>query len=157
MPSIVYLAADHAGFELKEELREYVRELGYPVEDLGAHEFNAADDYPDFVIPCAQKVAADNGARGILVGASGQGEAMCANRLKNVRAAVFYGKASHMQTDTEGISLDMIAAVRMHNDANILSLGARFLSSEEAKEVVRQFLETPFPAAARHARRIAKY
>ncbi|MGD0328371.1 MAG: RpiB/LacA/LacB family sugar-phosphate isomerase [Minisyncoccia bacterium] len=145
----VYFASDHAGFKLKEELIAYVGELGYAVEDSGAHTFNPEDDYPDFVTPCAQKVARDpsaNGARGIFLGKSGEGEAMCANRIPNIRAAVFYGG-----------SLEIVRLVREHNDANILSLGAGFIALKEAKEAVKQFLETPFSSSARHARRLAKF
>lgn len=145
----VYFASDHAGFELKEKLVAYVGGLGCAVEDVGAHTFNLEDDYPDFVTPCARKVAEDSsadGARGIVLGKSGEGEAMCANRIPNIRAAVFYGG-----------SLEIVQLAREHNDANILSLGAGFITLEEAKEAVRQFLETPFSASARHARRLAKF
>ena len=96
----VYFAADHAGFELKNTLLAYVRdELGYDVEDCGATEYNAADDYSDFVATAAQAVAHDPGSFGIVLGGSGQGEAMAANRVKGIRAAVYYGSVHTLQTD----------------------------------------------------------
>ena len=144
MPKI-YFASDHAGFELKSMLIAYVKELGYAVEDCGAHSFHPEDDYPDFITPCAQKVVEEN-ARGVIIGKSGEGEAMCANRVSGVRAAVFYGG-----------SLDIIQLAREHNDANVLSLGAQFITPEEAKDAVKQFLETSFSASSRHMRRLAKF
>lgn len=142
----VYFASDHAGFELKQKLIAYVGGLGYEIEDCGTHEFNSEDDYPDFVTPCAKKVASDESSRGIIIGKSGQGEAMCANREKGIRAAVFYGSQP-----------EIIQLVREHNDANILSLGAQFLDPNQACDAVKQFLETPFSTSPRHARRLAKF
>lgn len=153
----VYVATDHAGYALKEELIPYIGTLGFEVEDLGAHSFDAEDDYPDFITPCARKVAADNGSFGVILGASGQGEAMAANRVSGVRAAVFYGMPTASQEDAQGRTLDLIASVRAHNDANILSIGARFVSLDEAKEAVARFLTTPFSEEERHVRRISKY
>lgn len=153
----IYLASDHAGFALKEVLKTYLLGLNHRVEDCGAFEEDADDDYPDYVLPCARHVASDEGSFGIIIGASGQGEAMTANRVPGVRTAVYYGPASASQTDANGISLDMIESVRTHNDANILSLGARFLTEEEAKQVVMQFLTTPFSNDERHLRRIRKF
>jgi len=142
----VFIASDHAGFALKSALLEQIRTLGYEVEDMGAFAQNPDDDYPDFVTLCARAVASDATARGIVIGGSGQGEAMCANRIIGIRAAVFYGGPQ-----------EIIQLSREHNDANILSLGARFITSEEAKNVVKQFLETPFSDSLRHARRLAKF
>jgi ribose 5-phosphate isomerase B len=160
--SKIYIASDHAGFTLKQALLEHVRVLGYEVEDVGAYALDANDDYPDFVTPLAEKVAATTDARGIVIGGSGQGEAMCANRIKGVRAAVFYG--SKQVTDALDIEgghsedgYDAVRLSRRHNDANVLSLGARFISGLEADEAVRIFLETPFSGDARHARRLAKF
>ncbi|HBH71651.1 MAG: Ribose-5-phosphate isomerase B [Parcubacteria group bacterium GW2011_GWC1_42_11] len=141
----IFIGTDHAGFELKETLVSFLRELGHDVEDLGAHTFEALDDYPDFIRPVAEAVARDTEARGIILGGSGQGEAMCANRVKGVRAAVYYGGA-----------VDIVVLSREHNNANILSLGARFIEEDEAKEVVRVWLDTPFGGEEKHARRIAK-
>lgn len=141
----IFIGTDHAGFELKEILVVFLRAEGHDVEDLGAHSFEALDDYPDFIRPVAEAVARDQESRGIILGGSGQGEAMCANRVKGVRAAVYYGGA-----------VDIAVLSREHNDANILSIGARFVETDEAKEVVRVWLETPFSGVEKHARRIAK-
>ncbi|PIR83474.1 ribose-5-phosphate isomerase [Candidatus Kaiserbacteria bacterium CG10_big_fil_rev_8_21_14_0_10_56_12] len=158
----VYIAADHAGFALKEALIAHVRTRGYEVEDLGAHHLEATDDYPDFMTPLAERVAAEPDARGILVGGSGQGEAMCANRVRGVRAAVFYGpREVTVALDIDGghseDGYDAVRLPRRHNDANVLSLGARFISGEEADTAVRIFLDTPFSGAERHRRRLAKF
>lgn len=160
--SKIFIASDHAGFALKQVLVEHIHMLGYDVEDLGAFELNPDDDYPDFMMPLAERVAAEPHSRGILVGGSGQGEAMCANRVKGVRAAVFYGpREVTAALDIEGgrseDGFDAIRLPRRHNDANVLSIGARFVSVFEADEAVRIFLETPFSPSARHARRLAKF
>ena len=158
----VYFASDHAGFALKNALIEYVRTLGCEVEDRGAFSYDVDDDYPDFITPLAKKVASSPSTRGIIIGGSGQGEAMCANRVEGVRAAVFYGPRRVTEAlDIEGSrsedGYDVVRLPRLHNDANILSVGARFVSGEEAEEAVRIFLETPFSSSPRHARRIAKF
>jgi ribose 5-phosphate isomerase B len=145
MPN-VYFASDHAGFELKKKLIAYLRELGYATHDCGAYSFNPEDDYPDFIIPCAQEVSVDATSFGIIIGKSGEGEAMCANRVKGIRAAVFYGGKT-----------EIIQFIREHNNANILSLSAQFLTEAEARDAVKKFLETPFSTSARHARRLAKF
>ena len=154
----VFLAADHAGYKMKNELLAFVRdELGYEVEDCGAFEFDEGDDYPDFVGEAAEKVARDpKGSRAIVLGASGQGEAIAANRQAGVRAVVYYGAPATRQTDADGQELDMIESTRAHNDANVLALGARFISVEEAKTVVQSWLTTEFSGAERHQRRINK-
>lgn len=141
----IYIGTDHAGFELKEKLKVFLGELGYTVEDKGAYAYDGQDDYPDFIRPVADAVAHDGQSRGIIIGGSGQGEAMCANRVRGARAAVYYG----------GL-VDIVVLSREHNDANILSLGARFVEEEEALEVVRLWLATPFSGEERHARRIKK-
>lgn len=158
----VYFAADHAGFTLKQVLVEHVRLLGYDVEDLGANQLDSNDDYPDFVTPCASRVAAEPGSFGIIIGGSGQGEAMAANRVPGARAAVFYGsKQVTEMIDIEGghseDGFDAVRLPRRHNDANILSIGARFISPAEADEAVRIFLTTGFSGAERHVRRLAKF
>jgi ribose 5-phosphate isomerase B len=158
----VYFAADHAGYALKNALMEHVRTRGYEVEDMGAFELNPEDDYPDFMTPLAERVATDPDAVGIIVGGSGQGEAMCANRVKGIRAAVFYGpREVTAALDIEGghseDGFDAIRLPRRHNDANVLSIGARFVSGEDADEAVRIFLDTPFSDSPRHSRRLAKF
>ncbi len=152
----IFLAADHAGFALKQALAEHIRTLGHEVEDMGAFTENPDDDYPDFVTPLARAVASDATARGIIVGGSGQGEAMCANRIRGVRAAVFYGPCRDVLRP-DMMNTDIVKLAREHNDANVLSIGARFVSGEDADLAVRIFLETPFSASTRHARRLAKF
>lgn len=150
----VVFAADHGGYELKEALKPFVESLGYEVEDVGAHALDAADDYPPFVMAAAKKVAADpENTHGIVIGGSGQGEAFAANRIRGVRAVVYYGEPKRKQVDADGNEFDMITSTRNHNDSNVLSLGGRFLSPEEAKDAVKQWLETPFSGIERHARR----
>ena len=140
----IYLATDHAGFDLKESLKKYLIDKGLEVEDCGAYEMDPADDYPDFIIPAAKKVAENSDSLGIILGGSGQGEAMAANRIKGVRAAVFY------DGPTEIIELSKI-----HNNANILSLGARFITLKKARKVVDLWLEKSFEGG-RHQCRIDK-
>jgi ribose 5-phosphate isomerase B len=161
MPKI-YFASDHAGYALKHALLEYVRVSGYEAEDMGAPILDPDDDYPDFVMPCAARVAQEPDAFGIITSGSGQGEAMCANRILGARAAVFYGemRVTHA-LDVEGgrseDGFDIVRLARRHNNANILSIGARFVSGKEAVEAVRIFLSTGFSDAPRHARRLAKF
>lgn len=140
----IYIATDHAGYELKEKLLPFLRdELSHEVVDLGAETYNPDDDYPPYIKKAATAVAEDPDARAIILGGSGQGEAMVANRFKGVRATVYYGGPK-----------DIITLSREHNDANVLSLGARFVSEEEAKEVVSLWLQTSFSGDERHVRRI---
>src|SRR3989344_2293381 len=141
----IVIGSDHAGFELKEKLKVYLKELGYEVEDKGAFEYDADDDYPDFIMPVAEAVSENPELKGIILGGSGQGEAIAANRFPNVRAVVFYG-----------VTTEIIKLSREHNDANILSLGARFLKDTEAIEAVKLWLDTPFSNDGRHVRRIKK-
>lgn len=141
----IYLGSDHAGYEMKEELKDYLSELGHEVIDQGAYEMNLDDDYPDFVALVAEGVAEHEDSKGVVLGGSGTGEAIEANRLFGVRAAVYYGGPK-----------EIITLSRQHNDANILSLGARFISIEEAKDVVKLWLETDFSNEERHKRRIIK-
>jgi len=142
----VLFAADHAGFALKETLKPYVESLGYTVRDFGALHHEDGDDYVDYIAPLAEAVSKNpDNARGIILGGSGQGEAIVANRFPRVRAAVFYGKQESIP-----------ALSREHNDANILSLGARFITEDEAKKAVKEWLDTPFSGDERHVRRIGK-
>ncbi|MCH7604851.1 RpiB/LacA/LacB family sugar-phosphate isomerase [Patescibacteria group bacterium] len=142
---MIYLGSDHAGFELKEEIQKYLGDLGYDVEDMGADSYDADDDYPDFVIPAAQKVGEDpDNNRAIILGGSGQGEAIAANKVKGVKALLYYGGP-----------LDIVKLSRQHNDANVLSLGTRFMTVEEAKKAVKVWLETDFEGG-RHERRVKK-
>jgi ribose 5-phosphate isomerase B len=153
----IYLASDHAGFELKEALISFLRERGHTIEDIGPATLEPQDDYPDYILPMAAKVAEERGSFGIGIGASGQGEAMVANRVKGARAAVYYGlPAMPAHAGQAGGKDDILKLSREHNDANILSIGARFVSAEEAKHAVELWLGTPFSREERHVRRIAK-
>jgi len=152
-PTRIVIGADHAGFDLKEALKAYLNELGYSIVDKGAFEKNNDDDYPDFIMPVAREVASDpEHSRGIVIGGSGQGEAIDANRVKGIRAAVYYGDPEK----SADLGASIIKLSREHNDSNILSLGARFLSVDEAKEAVLLWLNTAFSGDERHVRRIAK-
>jgi ribose 5-phosphate isomerase B len=142
----VYIASDHAGYALKLALVPFLNAMGYEVEDMGAHDFNPEDDYPDYITPCAKKVVGDPGSFGVILGKSGQGEAMAANRVPGARAAVFYGGNE-----------ELVVLPREHQDANILSFGAGFLLEEEAKKALKIFLNTGFTGEARHLRRLAKF
>ncbi|MBI5457099.1 RpiB/LacA/LacB family sugar-phosphate isomerase [Candidatus Kaiserbacteria bacterium] len=155
----IYFAADHAGFEIKNQLIAFVQgQLGHEVEDCGAFVNDPADDYPGIIADAARKLSADalagKDSKAIVAGASGQGEAIVANRFKGVRCALYYGQAGRAQTDMSGKELDILSSTRQHNDANALSLGLRFLSLEEAKDAVTRFLSTPFSGEERHARRV---
>lgn len=152
----VIFASDHGGYELKEQLKPFVASLGYEVLDVGAHELNTADDYPPFVMEAARAVAEKpEDTRGIVIGGSGEGEAIAANRIKGVRAVVYYGEPHKKQMDADGNELSIIESTRNHNDSNVLSIGGRFLSLDEAKDAVKQWLEAPFSNADRHQRRHA--
>ena len=140
----IHLATDHAGLELKNIIKEHLENKGHDVIDHGAHEYDALDDYPDFIFPCAKAVAADPKSRGIILGGSGQGEAMTANRVKGVRAVVFYNGPE-----------EIVKLSREHNNANILSLGARFMNQAEIYDVIEMWLAEPFEGG-RHQRRIEK-
>ncbi len=140
----IYIATDHAGFELKNRLKEFLQSNNYDVEDCGALVFDSLDDYPDFILPAAKKVSENKNSKGIILGGSGQGEAMAANRIKGVRAIVYYGGPK-----------EIVKLSRMHNNANIISFGARFVSFEQAIEVLNIWLSEEFEGG-RHEARINK-
>ncbi len=157
----VYLATDHAGYEIKNKVFQLLKNDGYDVEDCGPFSFDANDDYPDWISKAAEKISANPDDFGIIFGGSGQGEAIVANKFKNVRCAVFYSPQPPVQAiDITGAvsqdSFEMIHLTREHNNANILSLGIRFLTPRQMLDAVKIFLETPFTGEERHARRIAK-
>jgi ribose 5-phosphate isomerase B len=157
----VYLATDHVGFELKNKLKAFLTEKGYEVEDCGADSFNKDDDYPDFISKAAKAVSESPDSRGIIFGGSGQGEAIVANKFKNVRCALFYSKAVPLkETDITGKEssdpLEMIKLTREHNNANMLSIGVRFVDEEDVFKVVEMWLATEFSKVERHVRRIEK-
>ncbi len=141
----IFIGTDHAGFELKQKLVSFLEELDHEVEDMGAYELNKEDDYPDFIVPVAEAVSKDLQSKGIILGGSGQGEAIVANRTKGARTVVYYGGP-----------IDIVRLSREHNDANILSLGARFITENEAKDVIKLWLETEFNGEERHKRRLKK-
>lgn len=140
----IYISADHAGFYLKKQLIQYLGIKGYDVEDCGAFEMDEKDDYPDFIIPCAKKVVNDTGSLGIVIGGSGNGEAIAANKVKGIRAAVYNSGKS-----------EIARLAREHNNANVLSLGARFISPDEAKRAVTTWFEAEFEGG-RHEARLKK-
>jgi len=138
----IYLASDHAGFELKAELVSYLLEKGHQAIDCGAGQYDEGDDYTDWIPKAVREVLVDEGSLGIILGGSGEGEAIAANRFKGIRATVYYGG-----------NKDILKLSREHNDANVLSLGARFISSTEAKEAVDSWLAASFTHEERHERR----
>ncbi len=143
MSETIVLATDHAGFELKEHVKKFLLEKGFEIKDFGALEYDALDDYPDFIIP-ASKFISKNKLIGIIFGGSGQGEAIAANRIKGTRAVVFYNGPD-----------DIIKLSRSHNNANILSIGARFVDKRRAEEIINLWLSTTFEEG-RHQKRINK-
>ena len=139
----IYLAADHAGFAHKEALKKALYEKQYEVEDFGAHSLDVNDDYPVFIKKAASMLSRNPENRAVLFGGSGEGEAIAANRFPNVRAAVFYGGTG-----------EIVKLSREHNNANALSIGARFIVEKEALEAIFLWLSTPFSGEERHSRRI---
>jgi ribose 5-phosphate isomerase B len=139
----VYLGSDHAGYDLKQRLVEHLTAAGHEVDDCGPHVFDAEDDYPPFVLLAATRVAADPGSAGIVIGGSGNGEAIAANKVRGIRAGLAF-------------SDDTARLTREHNDANVLSLGARMYDEATALRFVDIFLATSFSGDERHVRRIAQ-
>lgn len=157
----IAITTDHAGFEALKELKTYLESLGHECIDYGPTVFDTEDDYPEFMFPAARAVAAGECERGVIMGGSGQGEAMAANRIAGVRAALFYGPVTaKAAVDADGTLSDdpyeIVKLSRQHNDANVLSLSGRFLTLDEMKTALKLWLETPFSGAERHARRIRK-
>ncbi len=137
----VHIGSDHAGFELKEHLTAWLGEQGWEAVDHGPMEFDPVDDYPPYVMRAALAVVNDGGSLGVVIGGSGNGEAIAANKVAGVRAALAWND----DTATLG---------RQHNDANVVSIGARMHSLDEATHLVERFLTTSFSGDERHARRI---
>jgi ribose 5-phosphate isomerase B len=147
----IHLGTDHAGFHHKEAVKEYLLDQGLEVIDHGAVTFDGRDDYPDFIAPAAQAVGLSGGPElntdvGIIFGASGQGEAMVANRVPGVRCAVYYGGPT-----------EILTLSRAHNNANLLSIGAMFVSIEEAIAAIAIWSEIPFSNDERDIRRLSKF
>ena len=137
----VYLGSDHAGYELKNALADWLKSEGHEPVDCGPHLYDAEDDYPPFCLRAAERTAADAEALGVVVGGSGNGEQIAANKVKGVRCALAW-------------SAETASLAREHNDANMLGIGARMHTTEEAVDFVRTFLATPFSDGERHLRRI---
>ena len=139
----VYLGSDHAGYELKMHLVNHLTKQGHDVVDVGPHVYDPEDDYPSFCLHTGAKVVADEGSLGVVIGGSGNGEQIAANKIDGVRAALVW-------------RTEIAQLARQHNDANIISLGAREHTLDEATSFVDAFLATPFSGNPRHARRIAQ-
>ncbi len=149
----IFIGTDHAGYVLKEKLVTSLKGAGHEVVDKGAFDYNEHDDYPDFIVPVAAEVSKNpDKVRGIIMGATGQGEAIAANKFPHVRAVVYYGKADCVVDD----EADIIVRSREHNNSNVLSLGARFLTEETMMTAVDAWLKTPYSGSERHVRRLAK-
>ena len=145
----VFIGTDHAGFNMKTKLIPFIEKLGYEVVDCGDYKFNPTDDFPIYISKVAKSVALNPDCNiGIVLGGSGQGEAIIANRYPNVRAIVYYGDAGFFK------GLEIIKLGKQHNNSNVLSLGARFISQKKAEKAVKKWLETPFTYEERHKRRI---
>jgi ribose 5-phosphate isomerase B len=139
----VYLGSDHAGFELKQHLVNHLSKQGYDVVDVGPHVYDSEDDYPPFCLATGARVAGDPGSLGIVIGGSGNGEQIAANKIAGVRAALAW-------------KVEVAQLSRLHNDANVLSIGAREHTLDEAATFADAFLTTAFSGNERHARRIAE-
>jgi ribose 5-phosphate isomerase B len=149
----IFVGSDHAGYGLKEKLVESLKGAGHEVVDKGALEYNEGDDYPDFVIPVAEEVSKNpDNSRGIILGATGQAEAFTANKFPHVRAVVYYGKSECVVDD----EADVIIRSREHNNSNILSLGARYLTEEDMLKTVNIWIDTVYTGTEKHVRRLAK-
>jgi ribose 5-phosphate isomerase B len=157
----IVLTTDHTGIEKLKLLESYLVHLGHTCTNVGPETYDAYDDYPDLIYPAARGLAKGQYDCGVIMGGSGQGEAIVANRVKGVRCAVYYGPAPIPEAiDVEGHSaedaFEIIRLSRQHNNANMLSLAARFLSQSDIESAVKLWLDTPFSNLERHQRRIVK-
>ena len=139
----IHIGADHAGLELKSALIQHFTANGHEVKDHGPYEYDALDDYPDFCIPAAQAVVNDPGSLGIVIGGSGNGEQISANKVKGVRAALAW-------------SIETAKLAKQHNNANVVAIGGRMHSIDECKTILDAFIAEPFSNDERHIRRIDK-
>src|SRR3989344_5607331 len=149
----ILLASDHAGFELKNRIANFLKDEGFDIEDMGAHVYDKDDDYPKIMIPVAMRIIKNTeNTKAIIFGKSGQGEAIIVNRFPGIRAVVYYGD---MKEGNKGeLNMEIIRLSREHNDANVLSIGAGFVDEESAKQAVKLWLATAFSNDKRHIRRI---
>jgi ribose 5-phosphate isomerase B len=157
----IYLATDHTGIELKNKVKDFLEKEGYEVEDCGAFTYDKYDDYPDWIGKAAEKVSEHPDERGIIFGGSGQGEAMVANKFKNVRCALFYTPALpthavNIEGDKSTDPFEILKLTREHNQANMLSIGFRFVKDEEVFKAITIWLAAPDPTEERHIRRVEK-
>lgn len=140
---MIYIGTDHGGYDFKEKLKSWMEENNIVFEDLGPDSFDPNDDYPDFIVPVAKKTVENPESLGIVLGRSGNGEAIAANKVKGTRAALC-------------LNVEMAKKAKEHNNANVLSLGADYINFDQAKEIVEAFIKTPFSNDKRHVRRIEK-
>lgn len=157
----IAVTTDHAGFKALQQLKEYIAFMGHQVMDYGPETLDPDDDYPDYMFPAARAVASGECEAGIILGGSGQGEAMAANRVKGVRCTLFYGPVTaKAPIDAEGHTsedpYEILRLSRQHNHANVLSLSGRFLTLDEMKQAVNTWLTTPYSNDERHIRRVRK-
>lgn len=157
----IALSSDHTGFEQLKELHAFLQSLGYECKNFGPTVLKPDDDYPDFMRPAAECVASGECDKGVILGGSGQGEAIVANKVPGIRCAVVYGPAVPRKlVDADGRRshdpYEIVKLSRQHNDANMLSLAVRFLSLSDMKDIVKLWLGTEFSNEERHRRRIAK-
>lgn len=157
----IALTTDHTGLQLAQPLKTFLESLGHDCAYYGPKDFDPNDDYPDYIYPAAQAISSSDCERAIIIGGSGQGEAIVANRLPGVRCAVFYGPVLPTgSVDAEGNratdAFEILRLSRRHNDANVLSLAARFMNESTIKKSVEIWLNTDFSGVERHVRRINK-
>lgn len=149
----IFIGTDHAGYVLKEKLIKFLHGNGHEVVDKGAFEYDENDDYPDFVIPVAREVAKDpENLRGIVLGATGEAEAVVANKFPHIRAVAYYGKLKSVVDE----NADVLARSRDHNNSNVLCLGASYLTEDTMMSAVGVWLNTPYGKAERSIRRLGK-
>lgn len=157
----IALATDHTGFEQLKDLQEYLESIGHECINFGPKSLNINDDYPDYIFQAAEAVANGTCEKGIVLGGDGEGEAMAANRFRGIRCGVFYGPAVvgriiDVNGRVSSSPYEIVRLTRTHNNANMLSIAARFVSVEDMKQVVKLWLDTTFNGEPRHVRRIDK-
>jgi ribose 5-phosphate isomerase B len=147
MKTKIYISGDHAGFEYKEKLKNWLNSQKYPVEDLGPKTYDSKDDYPDYTFPLAEKVSKNKNSKGIVIAGSGIGEVIAANKVKNIRAVLFHSSNNLKK---------FLETSRIHDDTNVLCFGSRFVTLDQAKKGIKIWLNTKFKNETRHKRRLGK-